>query len=1279
MHGPDEQVGVFTIRLKGAVSTGELANTVYEPFSAADAKLFNLSKLPKGPEPTLNQGTEMKLPATYLSVRAVRRSAQTGQPERLVSFDYVYSPTSVAARGGSRARGHAANSVLADGDWFKIGVAESGVYKLDYNTLRSLGMNVQSINPAHIQLYGNSMGILPQLNSAYRPDDLTENAIMFVGDQNTTFDTNEYLLFYSPGPHTWRDSSDTFKHRNNIYCDTTYYFLRADNTTNGRRVSTVAAPTPTGSVPTISTFTDRYFYEHDLVNLLFSGRRWLGEGFSSGSQKTITFSDIPDLVPGSPLRITSAVASTAAYSNSFQLTLNGAPLGTQVMPIRQIFDYGPVAVSSTNTYQLAVPATIGNDLQVGLTYASSDPTSSAYLDYLEVIAKRQLRLSGNPLEFRSFENLAPQAISQFALANASGAVVWDVTNPRNARAQQVDATTGNFLAYTDSLREYVAFLPNGTFNKPVRSFGRVANQNLHALNSDGTLDLVIVTYPVFKAQAERLAAHRRTHNNLQVAVVTTTEVYNEFSSGGQDVTAIRDLMKQVYDRAPAGKHLNLLLFGDASFDYKSDPANDKASEPAWWTQRVPFKSSADFDRINQNYVPTYESRESFAPFYGINTRASYSSDDYYALLDDNEGEWDEPGTFYELLDIGVGRLPVRATVGSPNSTTHADEMVTKLIAYDATAAYGKWRNRITLTADDGNNGIFVLEQYQGSDQIADSIQTNYPAYNIRKVYLDMYPQVSVAAGQRSPDCNQAIDDSFEQGSLIVNYLGHGGPKGLADEQLITNASVLALQNINNLAFMVTGTCDFSTYDNPDFTSAGEQILTDNPQGGAVGLFTTTRVVDASKNAGLNLAFYNKVLARINGRHPSISTITMMSKNAYPSGGINNRNYTLLADPSMVLAYPEETVTLDSITQRKVNASSGAVSWVRADTLQALAQVRLKGRVLDTNGVLMSNFSGNAQITIFDKPTTVLTLGDEAQGQVGTGDGPQDIKIQENIIYGGQASVVNGQYSVTFVVPKDINYNTGLGKVSLYAFDGSQQVDAHGYRAAVVGGGSSNAAGDTTPPLIGLFMDTESFVFGGTTAQNTTLLGDLSDESGINTTGAGIGHEITATLDNDANKLVVLNDTYVAKLDNFTTGRVQYLFKSLTPGPHTLRVKAWDTYNNSAEKEIEFVVANNEHLALNHVLNYPNPFAGTTTFLFDHNRAGDELDVQVQIFTVAGKLVRTLRTSVPNSESHQKSLTWNGRDEYEDQLARGVYVYRISVRSPRDGSTASKFEKLVILN
>ncbi len=1286
-HGPGELVGTFTLRVPGTVATGTLRDAVYEPFPAADAALLSAATLTAAPGVRLRFGYEARRPYSYVLVQPARRNPQTGQPERLVSFTYAYQTDGGGANRPTApvARPHnIQTSVLNSGDWFKIGVPTSGMYKLDRDALGKLGINTGATDPRRIQVYGNATGMLPQANAAPRPDDLVENNVLLVNDNNdATFDANEFILFYAPGPHTWAiDSTNkvptSFRHLNNVYSDTAYYFVRVGPAA-GRRVPTAAAPAgqPTGAP--ITTFMDRRFYERDLVNLMHSGRHWLGETFSAGSSQSFIFSAdgqpaLTDLVVGSPARLRVAVAAATLQPSAFQVSLNGAALpgSTAITPLSNAA-FSTVANTNVGTYTTAITSAT-NEPQVTLNFLASDPTASGYLDYLELLVQRQLRLSGSALEFRAIALRGAGSVGTYTVDNAGGAQVWEVTNPRRPRAQAL--SNGSFVAYTDSVREYVAFQPNGSFPTP-RPFGRVANQNLHALNVSGDLDLVIVTYPAFRRQAERLAQHRRDNNGLKVEVVTTRQIYNEYSSGAQDVTAIRDLMKQVYDRNPdpSVRRNYLLLFGDASFDYKSSAFNDQSQQPGWWKSRRPFKV-IDADLYNQNMVPTYESRESFLPVAGYRDNAegvsSYSSEDYYGLLDDNEGRWEEFGVgAYESCDIGIGRLPVRPPRDRREQATNDDQarqVVDKIIAYDATASFGKWRNRMTLTADDNDPNIGMAFTIESETDFAPEIQKDEPAYNIRKAYLDLYPQVSVAAGQRSPAAEAAINDALDQGSLLIGYTGHGGPTGLADERIITTASLQALTNQNRLTFFVTGTCDLSTYDNPELTSAGETVLTDNVTGGAVGLFTTTRVVYANFNTQLVKSFYGQVLSRnAAGDLPLIGNASRMAKiTAGPSGDLNNRNYTLLADPTTRLAYPRQRVVIDSINGRKV-----ASVLVSLDTLKALSQARVSGHI-ENRGAFNAGFNGTADITIFDKANTVNTLGD--QGGV-----PTPVQVQETVVYSGQARVSSGRFSVKFIVPKDINYSPGLGKISLYAADYTAKTDAQGYQLVPIGGAAKNAPGDTTPPEVRLFMDDDSFVSGGLTGVNTLLLGKLFDLSGINTSNAGVGHELTATLDNDPAKLVIVNDSYTAAVNDFTRGQIRYNYRSLAPGPHTIKVKAWDTYNNSAEGTVEFIAAQKESLALDHVLNYPNPFSNTTTFHFDHNRAGQELDVQVQIFTVAGRLVKTLHANVMTSTSHDKTITWNGRDDYEDQLARGVYVYRILVRSTADSQQVSKFEKLVLLN
>ncbi|MCB2409939.1 type IX secretion system sortase PorU [Hymenobacter lucidus] len=1264
-----EQNPNYQLRIAGRVSQGEVRNAVYEPFSAADAKLFDAAKLPAAADVRLTTGTERRQLFTITLVQAVRRNSQTGQAEKLVSFEYAYSLSTDQRR--TQARTYANSSVLNQGEWFKIGVATSGIYKLDKKALETLGINMQGRDPRRLKIYGNAMGTLPQANSVYRPDDLAENAIYVAGEADNSFDDADYVLFYARGPHTWsfdpNGATPRFRHNLNVYADTAYYFVTV-GTTAGLRVGSprFVPGAPVSSTTIVSQFLERQFHEQELLNLGKSGRQWLGEGFTNNStSREVTF-NIPDMVPNSTLQLTSQVVGASVYGSAtrFQLALNGSALGT-VQTVRGYSStpdfYPEVANSDLQTFSYPLPAAPAADVRVRLSFSSpSDPSGQGYLDYLEVNAPRRLRLTGNLLQF----NCVPTVpFSDFQLGAPAGTSVWDVTNPRHPRPILLNGA-GNFIAATDSAREFVAFT-GSDFPAPPRFFGRVANQNLHA-RLTGDVDLVIVTHPLFKQEASRLAAYRRIHDKLKVEVVTTTEVYNEFSSGGQDITAIRDMMKMVYDRnSSAAKLKYLLLFGDASYDYKSDPSNDPKFLPPWWSERSPLNG----DKIAQNFVPTYESRESFALTYPRGSSfpqgkgVTFCSDDYFGLLDDDEGEWDENNS-NELIDIGIGRLPIRTPRDQPGSTAQATLVVDKLIRYDEPISFGKWRNRVTFVADDGNNSIHISES---ANPQADSIAVRHPEYNVHKVYLDLYPQLIAAGGQRSPECNRALDESLEQGSLLVHYSGHGGPKGWADEQILTKQSVLALQNRNRMTFMVTGTCDFSTYDNPEEDSGGELVLTD-VAGGAIGLLTTTRLAFSNYSFNLSSQFYNFLFKPATGQLPPLGEAVMIAKNNSVSASYN-RNYALLGDPTTHLATGQQEIALDSINGKLLSAASN-------DTLKALSTVQLSG-LIKSGQAVNTGFTGQAHVTVYEKPAVVNTLKNEFDDLV------IPVKVQENVIYDGQASVRNGRFKLNFVVPKDINYSVGLGKIQLYAKDSIRIADAKGYRASAVGGADDSAPLDTIPPVIRLFMDRESFVFGGLTATTTTLISHLSDDSGINTAGSGIGHEITATLDNDPTKLTVLNDFYTADVDNFRAGKVKYLFKELTPGPHVLRLKAWDTFNNSAQQEIEFIAANQEKLALAHVLNYPNPFSTKTSFQFDHNHTNDDLDVQVQIFTISGRLVRTLRTTIIASGPHvgrdAEPLTWNGRDEYEDQLARGVYVYRVNVRCQTHESTASKFEKLVILN
>lgn len=390
----------------------------------------------------------------------------------------------------------------------------------------------------------------------------------------------------------------------------------------------------------------------------------------------------------------------------------------------------------------------------------------------------------------------------------------------------------------------------------------------------------------------------------------------------------------------------------------------------------------------------------------------------------------------------------------------------------------------------------------------------------------------------------------------------------------------------------------------------------------------------------------------------------MAKNNNINGlNINSRNFTLLGDPSALFALPQNTISTSTINNQIISG---------ADTIKALQKVNIKGSLQSLNGNTLNDFNGIIYPIIYDKSSVVKTRGQDS------GSLPEDFSIQSNIIYKGKTTVKNGFFNFDFLVPKDINLEYGKGKISYYA--DNQMIDATGnYSEIIIGGLDSNIQNDKIGPEINLYLNDNSFVSGGITNSSPYILAEIKDENGINTTGLGIGHDIIATLTFDGkSESIILNDAYEAKLDSYQEGTLKHLLADLKPGLYSLKLKVWDVFNNSSEKIIDFEVKNSEKLVLAHVLNYPNPFTAKTFFCFEHNHQNEDLDVQVNIYTIAGKLVKTINQEIFKAKSRVDNIFWDGKDEFGEKLARGVYVYQLKVRSSEDIQTEKKIQKLVIL-
>jgi hypothetical protein len=1116
-------------------------------------------------------------------------------------------------------RVYKSNSVLVSGVWAKIAVKESGIYKIDVPFLGALGFNTTNLSAASIRLFGNGGAMLSEANADIPVDDLAENAIMVVDGGDGLFNGPDYFLFYGAGPDTWiKDSlNKRFIHQKNIYADSAYYFITVGG--SGKRIASLQVSSP--PTLTVNSFSERIFHELDTINLLASGKEWLGEEFADAPGKTLsrTFSiSIPGLITSSPATlISNCVARSINIPSRFDVRINNQLVQQINIPSTGA---GLYDLFGQQTHQQSDILLSQESLQIHYTYLPGGFNSQGWLNFFEIHSRRNLVLNnGGQLPFRDWNSVGNN-ICAFVIGNATNNTqVWDVTDPFSVVSMQGNFSANEFRFVNDAgrLREYIAFNPTNALIP--RNAGRIPNQDLH--NSQPT-DYLIITNNVLLSQAERLASYHR-QRNLRVTVVTVDKIFNEFSSGVQDPVGIRDLVKMYFDKAgsnPGNRPKYLLLFGDASFDYKDRVAK------------------------NTNLVPAYESKIFLDPL------STYTSDDFFGFLDDNEDI--NSGLITNLLDIGIGRIPAK-------NVEEAKNYVDKIVNYYSKESFGAWRNNMSFIADDEDNNLHL----QDAELITGTVSAN-PIFNIQKIYMDAYEQQSGSAGSRYPAVNETINNQIANGILLFNFIGHGGFARLAEEVILDQSMVNGWSNVHRLPLFVTATCDFAPFDNPFTNSLGENILL-RPGSGAIAMMTTTRLVFSFSNRIMNNNYMRFAMQPdANGKYRSLGEAVMTAKNfTYQNSGdlINNRKFTLLGDPALTLAFPQfkiRTAKLNSIDP-----------LLRTDTLSAGEKVIVEGEVTDNNGSLLSTFNGTIYPVIFDKPQTVTTKANDP--------GSQQTSFQQrsNVLFKGKATVNNGKFSFSFKVPKDINYQFGPGKISYYAEDRTKE-GSDFFDGFIVGGSSTTVDSDQAGPEIRAWLNDEKFVNGSIVNQKPALVIKLVDSSGINTSGTGIGHDITAMLDNNSNQIFNLNNYYEADLDKYGSGYVRFQLPALEPGIHSLKIKVWDVLNNSSEFILDFIVTNDDEFVIDHVLNYPNPFTTKTQFWFEHNKPGQDLFVQIHIFSLSGKVVKTIEKTINTSGNRSSDIDWDGRDDFGDKIGKGVYVYRLKVICP-GSKPRIVTEKLVI--
>jgi hypothetical protein len=1110
--------------------------------------------------------------------------------------------------GGARAA-TLRNSVLSSGFWFQFPVTSDGIYKITGSMLLNAGVP-PGTDPRTIRIFGNGGYELPADVASTSVDDLVENAVL-VGDGGTAgaLDPGDYFLFYGKGTRGWRynPAGRSFSHYINHYTETNVYWLTYSN---GPGKAMAVAPSLNQAPGVVAqNAAGKAFREDDRVNLLSSGQEWLGPPLSNGEQATY-IQLLPGLDTSRPISYRYHLGAQSHDYSTFTIREHGVQLGPVVgLPGTDVgSDFARQLTDAVVSASLK-PNFSDAQSQLRVAYATSNAGGTGYVDWLELVYRRRLAAQNDLYNFNAPDTTA---VVEYDVTGFSGgqAFVFDVARFDSAVSisnPRISADTCSFLVQLNAGNsdEFYVVGPNG-FRTP-GALSRVPNQNLHG--DTATADFIIVTHPEFDPAAQRLKTFRsrQSANPLRTIVIDVDDIYNEFGGGLPSPAAIRNYLRYVYANWPRPPRY-VLLFGDGDYDYR----RIVASGPNW--------------------IPPWETPESYDPL------GTYTSDDDFVMLDNNA-----------RVDLGVGRLTVR-------SLQEANTAVDKIIEYETHPVEDPWKLRATFVADDALAGVLPDNSIENDgtqhmDQAEDVARRVPPLFEIKKIYEFEYPTVYTPEGRRKPGVNAAIIDQVNQGTLVMNFSGHGNPQLWTHEHCLVNATDFPqFHNSGKYFFLVAATCNYSAFDQIGQQSGGE-LLETMPGAGAIATFSATRAVYQSLNAALNVVFFQNLFQLdSSGRllPQRLGDAVYRTKQIRITD--NDKKYFLLGDPALSIAFPRMFASVDSINHQPASVTA---------QLQALSHASVSATVRDTASSGVLSVSGQVQVVVNDASGTV-ELHDPDAGLV-------TFRTEGSILFRGAATLTNGSIGSSFVVPKDISYRNDFGRITMYFWNASS--DGAGYTTNVrVGGSDSAASVDTTGPVIRLYLDTRGFRPGDVVSASPVLIADLADASGINTSGSGVGHRLEAWLD-DQSQSTDLSATYQSKPDTYQEGTVEYKFGALAQGTHTLRMRAWDTYNNSSTKETVFNVVTGAGLDVTNVYNYPNPFSSATLFTFEQSQVAG-IDAEIRIYTVAGRLIQSLRQD--NINEHFVRIPWDGRDKDGDQLANGVYLYKLTART-QDG----RFSKEVL--
>lgn len=1215
----DDELPVFQMQIPlGQICEGQHYSVQLEypelvPLTRQEADIVKRSGLKSTETPTVEQHISTSRRQGYLDLAFTPIVKRNGRWYRIISVKATpvpapgilttKAPNDIADR-------YTKQSVLAQGKWIKIRVQKEGIYELTRSRLQELGFNDMS----RVKLYGYGGRILPQSLVA-----TGANAIADDLEEIPLYRKANSVLFFAEGTIRWNESNGN--HQTNHYARHSYYFL-----TEGEHPLTIQQETVKTNLPAteVRTVTGHTVLDNDAFVWYEGGSEMYDSyDFANGNQRSFRLST-PSATGTGHVTIAFSASNSLAATTAL-IDLNNNRLGT--LSVRAHNAETEVARETRTSFTTET-------LQPDNTFTfTTTQGNHARLNFIRINYDRKLDANDTPF---SFVPGLTNTNALLCIANATTTTqVWRIGSPGSPLVEMQSGRIGTELqakVFSSNATRYIVVDVARNYDAP-EIVGEIANQNLHG---DTPQDMIILIPESGKLreQAERLAEAHRTMNGLRVRIVRADEIYNEFSSGTPDATAYRRYLKMLYDRAETEADMPryLLLFGDCTWD------NRMLSEQ--WKREKP-----------EDYLLAYEVSPTDASSNSIGSLNCYVTDDYFGLLDDNEGTT----IVRDRVDVGIGRFPC-------HDAKTAEVLVNKTLHYMANRSTGPWKNRIIMMADSGDDNLHmkdcekVVEALE--DITADGILLN-------KVYWDAYTHTTAGTGNTYPQVTRMLQQDIQRGALVFNYTGHGSPIQISHKKLLQTKD-FAVPTGMRMPLWIFASCEITPYDTQT-EDIGRTALF-NPEGGAAAVMCASRSVYANYNRNLNIVFSQQLFGKdANGRRNSLgdalrqTKVTLVDENSDRS--MNKMKYVLLGDPALVLAAPTGNIIIESIGEKVLQPNDDI-------QLKAGQRVCFSGYVTDENGTPVPSFRGEITAILYDREETVICKNNGGRASVA-----MEYQDRTKKLFEGNDSVRDGRFSIWVTIPRDISYSNDNGRIYFYAVNAEQTLECNGMNEQFhLNGTDPMGHADQTGPQVFVYLNSPDFPDGGHVGTSALFGATISDEGGISTAGVSIGHDLELILDGQTTSPIVLNDYFTYDFGSFTQGSVSYPLENLTPGKHTLAFRVWDIHDNSTTAHLNFTVRDGLSVGEYDINASQNPATSQTAFITTL-QAAENCHVTTEVFDLTGRCVWTHAGEAPSADYF--STTWDLHDSGGRPVNAGVYIYRATIRTPSI-THETKSKKMIVV-